>query len=249
MAKNFLNIISRFERKAAYLQGKGYGKATIEQEIKLALSLLDTRPILAIDIGANVGDYTSELRRRCENLEIHVFEPSAVNVKKLNYRFNGDTKIKIIPNAISDSNGVVKLYADKLGSGLGSLTKRKLDHFDISFDATESVNSIRFEDYWVTELCGRQIDIVKLDIEGHEHTALAAFGRALVATKIIQFEFGGTNIDTRTFFQDFWYFFQDNNFEIFRITPLGLQNISKYSENDEFFSTTNYLAVNRKFIK
>ena len=52
--------------------------------------------------------------------------------------------------------------------------------------------------------------------------------------KNIQFEFGGANIDSRTFFQDFWYFFQSKEFELFRITPFGLIEINNYSEQDEF---------------
>jgi len=91
----------------------------------------------------------------------------------------------------------------------------------------------------------RTIDIAKLDIEGHELAALQGFGDAIRATKIIQFEFGGANIDTRTYFQDYWYFFKEHGFDLFRITPFGHQAIPAYREADEFFSTTNFLAVNR----
>jgi len=59
---------------------------------------------------------------------------------------------------------------------------------------------------------------------------------------VIQFEFGGCNIDTRIFFQDFWYFFKNNNFEIYRITPFGAAHKECYREFEECFLTTNYLA-------
>jgi len=101
---------------------------------------------------------------------------------------------------------------------------------------------IRFEDYWKSELGSENIDFVKLDIEGHELDALNGFGDALKFIKVIQFEFGGCNIDTRTFWQDFWYFFTENNFVLYRITPFGITKIKKYRELDEFFSTTNFLA-------
>lgn len=52
--------------------------------------------------------------------------------------------------------------------------------------------------------------------------------------KVIQFEFGGANIDSRTYFKDFWKFFYYNNFSLFRITPLGLLRINNYSESDEY---------------
>jgi hypothetical protein len=86
--------------------------------------------------------------------------------------------------------------------------------------------------------------MVKIDIEGHELSALRGFGSALDSTRVLQFEFGGTDIDTRTFFQDFWYFFRDRNFDLYRITPLGAQKITRYQESDEYFSITNYIASN-----
>ncbi|WP_445778772.1 hypothetical protein [Shewanella sp.] len=45
--------------------------------------------------------------------------------------------------------------------------------------------------------------MIKIDIEGHELSVLKVFGAAIEATKVIQFEFGDCNIDTRTYFQDF----------------------------------------------
>lgn len=237
--------IARFaERFAAYAQGKGY--TSIKQENALVLKLLGKSPTLAIDIGGNIGDYTAEIRRRNPNAEIHTFEPSAINIHKLNQRFSNDKKIKILPFAVSDNTGSATLFANEAGSGLGSLTQRKLEHFNIDFNVRESVNIIRFEDYWQSNLNSRNLDIVKIDIEGHELSALNGFGKAIFSTNVIQFEFGGCNIDTKNYFQNFWYFFKENNFNIFRITPFGVENINSYRESDEYFSTTNYIAVNKK---
>lgn len=126
---------------------------------------------------------------------------------------------------------------------LSSLTRRRLSHFDIDFECSEEVTLVKFEDYWVNQLECRNIDFVKLDIEGHELDALSGFGKAIESVRLIQFEFGGCNIDTRTYFQDFWYFFEEKGFDIYRITPLGLVKILKYNEMDEVFITTNFLAI------
>ena len=64
---------------------------------------------------------------------------------------------------------------------------------------------------------------------------------------MIQFEFGGCNIDTKTYFRDFWYYFKEHNFSIFRITPFGTVYLSKYKELYEKFITTNYISINNKF--
>lgn len=242
------DLAARFEEMAQIMQGKGFGAGSIEQEIEVVLSLLGKKPELAVDIGGNIGTYSAEIRRRNPNVEIHIFEPSKTNLQKLHNCFDKDCKIQILPYAVSNKVGSATLFANEEGSSLGSLTRRKLDHFGIDFNYTEQVNTIRFEDYWHNQLNERDIDIVKIDIEGHELSALLGFGGALKSTKVIQFEFGGANIDSRTYFHDFWYFFKENNFNLFRVTPYGSQIINAYREQDEFFSVTNYIAVNKKLI-
>lgn len=239
------SLLKFLEKVATYGQGKGYGAATIAKEVETATSFFTEPPKLAIDVGGNIGNYTAELTKAFNGLEIHTFEPSSVNIAKLNDRFGNIVSITVVPLALSDSRGEAKLYADRAGSGLGSLTKRKLDHFNINFDFSEEIKSITFEDYWENELKSRDIDLVKLDVEGNELKALKGFGAALKSCKVIQFEFGGCNIDTRTYFQDFWYFFVERHFDLYRITPIGCQKIENYAEQDEFFSTTNFIAVNK----
>jgi len=247
IARPLFNLACIAEIVAAYVQGKGYGTSSIKQENDLVLKHLGRSPALAIDIGGNIGEYTAEIRRRNPNVEIFTFEPSATNIKKLNQRFANDKKITIIPLAVSDNTGEGTLFSDEEGSGLGSLIQRKLDYFNIDFNIKEPVKTIRFEDFWNANLNNRILDIVKMDIEGYELAALNGFGKAIFSTNVIQFEFGGCNIDTRTYFQDFWNYFKDHNFDLFRITPFGIQSIKKYKIADEYFSTTNYIAVNRKY--
>jgi FkbM family methyltransferase len=234
------------ERHIAIAQGKGYGAYSIAREVKVVRALLKRAPKLAIDIGGNIGDYTAELRRSLPEVDVHVFEPSAKNVSILKERFFHDKSVTILPLAVSDATTHATLFADKSGSGLASLTKRKLDHFKIDFSFQEAVRTLRFEEYWIAQLGRGQVDVVKIDIEGHELAALQGFGDALCATGAIQFEFGGCNIDTRTYFQDFWYFFTDRGFDIYRIAPIGAERINRYRESDECFVTTNYVAVNNK---
>ncbi len=242
--KLVFRLLGLAERLVAWLMGKGYGSATLEQEVKAVLSLLSRTPELAIDVGGNVGGYSKVLRSKVPNLEIHIFEPSSVNIAKLHAVFSGDPKIHVNPLGLSDSDADAVLYSDTPGGGLGSLTHRRLEHFGIEMNATEAVHTIRFEDYWKSTLASRNIDLAKLDIEGFELAALQGFGEAIRKTRVVQFEFGGCNLDTRTNFQDFYYFFTGLSFKIYRITPLGLNEISRYHELDEIYLTTNFLAIN-----
>lgn len=60
----------------------------------------------------------------------------------------------------------------------------------------------------------------------------------------IQFEFGGCNIDSRTFFQDFFYLLKDN-YKIYRVLKDGLLEMPIYKETYEIFITINYLAIKK----
>ena len=88
---------------------------------------------------------------------------------------------------------------------------------------------------------------MKLDVEGHELDVLRGAVRMLESQKIkmISFEFGSCNLDSRTYFQDFFYFFKEIGMStLFRITPSGyLSPIKEYQEIYEQFRTTNFIAL------
>jgi hypothetical protein len=88
------------------------------------------------------------------------------------------------------------------------------------------------------------VDFAILDIKGHELDFLIGFGKALQFTKLIQFEFGGCNIDTRTYFRDFWSFFCDQRFKVYRMTPFGLSLIPDIRNPAKIFLLQIFLAEN-----
>ncbi len=60
--------------------------------------------------------------------------------------------------------------------------------------------------------------------------------------EIIQLEFGGCNVDSRTYFHDFWTMLNEN-YNFFCVLKDGLQPIQQYSLLDEIFITVNFVAV------
>jgi FkbM family methyltransferase len=240
-----IKLIKFIEEISQNYQGKGngWGVGSIENEVKNCLSLLKISPKNFIDIGANKGEYTNYLLRVKPNLECHIFEPSVKNFEKLKNRFS-QQNIFINKIGLSSSNKKSKLYSDYSGSGLASLTKRRLEHFQVDMSFEEIIELQRFDNYWEDK--NSILDYIKIDVEGHELDVLEGFGDLIQKVRLIQFEFGGCNIDTRTFFQDYWYYFTEKEFLIFRITPRGPLLIKNYSEKDESFLTTNYIALNTK---
>ena len=229
--------------------GKGSaGPKSIDYEIKVIKRLLNQDDdCLIIDSGANKGEYTEELLKYYPNSNFVLFEPSEINYKYLVNKFEDIESIVIENAGLSNKNDKVPLYFDNPGSRIASLSKRKLDHFDIDFSKSEDVKILKLEDYWKENLENKIIDLLKLDIEGHELFALEGSKKILKNIRNIQFEFGGANIYSKTYFQDFWYFFSNFNFKIYRLSTIKIIEIQKYDESLEYFSTTNYIGINQDF--
>lgn len=202
--------------------------------------------ITIFDVGGNDGCYSKTLSDFFSTKAIiHSFEPS----KKTYEMFLEYTKNipNIIPNnfGFSDVENYQILYTNEDGSGLASIYERKLDHFGISLDKKEEIKLSTIDAYCKKNGINR-IHFLKLDIEGHELNALKGAAQMINETQIdiIQFEFGGCNIDSRTYFQDFYYLLKDS-YKIYRILKDGLFEMPTYKETYEIFTIINYLAVKR----
>lgn len=189
-----------------------------------------------MDVGANRGGYVECVIQKFPNCEVVAFEPSKTNLQTLRQKFADTPRVVIEPKELSDKSVKQILYANSEGSSLASLTKRRLDHFNIDFSFEEEIATIRFEDYWRKNLASQKIDIVKINIEGHELEAFSGMGDTLGFTDVIQFEFGGCNIDTRTFFRIFGTFshLEDSGFiEKHLLGPRQLTAIRKWTRHSK----------------
>jgi FkbM family methyltransferase len=240
------NFPSLLELAIQEIQGKGAGAFSVDYEAKTAINFLPQsvryNPIV-LDIGANVGYYSAAVLRFSPKSTIYAFEPSSVARRKLEERFIEKDSVRIVPLALGSTISVGTLWSDMAGSGMGSLTKRNLTHFGIDFEQSESVE-VTTLDTWTSS---NRIapNLIKMDVEGHELDVLKGGIKTLASAHVVQFEFGGCNIDTRTFFQDFWYLFTQAGFVIYRISAAGPIHITHYSEGDECFRTTNFLGVKK----
>jgi FkbM family methyltransferase len=250
------NLLAKNVQASQYWMGIGSGSSVLssgEQAIfHVLLKQRQKLPYCIFDVGANKGQFLQLILEKVtvDNCSIHCFEPGQEAFQNLINDFNKDIqidRIKLNNIGIGRESCEAVLHYDHTGSGLASLTQRKLDHFGIHFNKSEKVGIDTIDNYCSSNGIDH-IHLLKIDIEGHELDALAGAKKMFAekAIDIVTFEFGGCNIDTRTFFQDFWYFFNELDFRIFRITPSGyFHPIKLYQEIHEQFQTINFIAISK----
>jgi FkbM family methyltransferase len=227
-----------------FLIGKGSGAGwDLEEEVDAAIQTISNKNPIVFDVGANVGKWSQLFSQKVPQAKIFMFEPSPgsqTKIQSLNI-----PSAKLIPYAVGELAGVLSYYSSSETDASGSLHVRKDTPFQHLQYAPSEVPVTTLDEVIESHAVGR-IDFMKMDIEGHELFALRGASRSLKAGKIraLSFEFGCCNVNSRTFFLDFWELLTSSGFKLYRITPSKkLVPVSDYYEDLEYFrGATNYIA-------
>ncbi len=232
----------------------GMGSETADSGELRILDMLAAAPsagedIVVFDVGANIGDYSiAAVSQVGPRVKMYSFEPSPETYARLEARTSNLERVATFAVGLSDRAERRILYEVPGQSGLGSVYLRDLDHHHLTPHAGAMVSLITLDEFCATHSVSH-IDLLKIDVEGHELSVLKGASDMLGAGAIdmIQFEFGGSNIDSRTYLSDFFKLL-DDRFLIHRVVKDGLFPLTRYQERYEVFTTTNLLAKRREEI-
>jgi len=205
----------------------------------------DTAQPVFFDIGANVGNYSLELRKNFKNAVIFSFEPVKSTFEKLCVN---TSKSNINSNNIgfSDKKGTGTLFniAGSTDTEIASVYK---EVFSEIFKIDSEIAPIEFKMDTIDGFCVSNhieiIDFLKIDVEGHELAVLRGAKEMLENARIrfIQFEFNSHNVYSRVFLRDFYVLL--SGFEFYRIVQNGIDKLGPYNTANEIFVQQNILAV------
>ncbi|MBI4945024.1 MAG: FkbM family methyltransferase [Bacteroidetes bacterium] len=236
------------------LEGMNYGNGEMQSNGELEVIkyikkiISNEKEIIIFDVGANAGDYSLNLIKifKNSNFTLHAFEPSKKTFANLTSNLFGNN-IQLHNIGIGNETGQMTLYLshkDTAGT-ISSLYNRNLTHRNIEMNDRETIEIATIDEFCEKNKI-KKIDFLKLDIEGHEIKALEGATKMMKSDKIrfIQFEFGGTDIDARIFFKDFYTLLKEK-YNLYRIVKDGIYPIANYSEDLEIFVYINYLAEHK----
>ncbi len=233
---------------SATLAGRNYGPSDVARsgEIVALRHMRTSVPDATVifDVGANAGDWTTQAAHLWPTANIHAFEPSVAMYRKLE-KTTAELNVTCVRSAVSDHVGEAVLHGVLSQSGLSSLYERDLSTHGMSMTEQEVVALVTIDEYCIDNNIAH-IDVLKIDAEGHDLAVLVGSAGMLAEGRIgfVQFEFGGANIDSRTFLRDFINLLGPSH-DIFRLLVDGLEKVI-YSEREEVFITANYLAGCRR---
>jgi FkbM family methyltransferase len=234
-----------FEAYWCILLGKGAGTGwDMGSEIRAAKTVIKSAQPIILDVGANKGDWSSMIHSAFPKAHIFMFEPQPICQEIIRQKEIPNSKL--FPNAVSSRKGNLELCTVGGAAGHASLHKRRDSYFQAQNFSWIDVETVTIDDV-VSEHGLGTIDLMKMDIEGHELEALRGAENSLKnrTIKAFTFEFGSGNINSRTFFHDFWDYLTPFGYRIYRLLPSSrLMHIKEYYEDCEYFrGVTNYIAI------
>ncbi len=135
-----------------------------------------------VDVGANIGLFSLMAARQVgPEGHVYAFEPGAGNCALLrkNMEQNGYKNVTVIEKAVSDKSGTCTLYE----SGFNPADHRT---YHVSKGRKQvTIQSISLDEYFPADA---RIDMLKMDIEGAEETAIRGMERVLGICPVLLLE-------------------------------------------------------------
>jgi FkbM family methyltransferase len=198
-----------------------------------------------VDVGANVGDYSSMVLEARKDARVFAFEPHPETFKRLTARLSFAGNFVATNAACGGAPGKLLLYdhEGRSGTGHASLLPGVIEkvHGDKSNQHEVAVTTL---DRFAAEHDISRIDLLKIDTEGTELDVLKGAQNLLCETRIkaIQFEFNEMNIVSRVFLRDFYELIP--NYRFYRLLGHGLGPLDPYSPLAcEVFAFQNIVAL------
>jgi FkbM family methyltransferase len=179
------------------LKGRGFNNCcdmSATGEAWFLNRLAKTRPALCVDIGANIGQYSKAILESTGAV-VFSFEPLPDAFSELHQLKNQfPERIHTFPLALGNTKGFSTLYFGDSKSELASLSEEvnQIEYVGASNTSKMEVSIDKLDSYLEDlQKVAKEIDFLKIDVEGYEWEVLDGAQRVLseMKPKFVQLEF------------------------------------------------------------
>jgi FkbM family methyltransferase len=226
------------------------GETWLQQRV---LSNFKDKALTIFDIGANVGDWTMSLLKQCPSnvqINVHAFEPVSQTYNKLAESLadisQPNQQVTLNQVALSNESGTTEIHISSNLAGSNSL-------YSTSESKVKEVIKLTTIDQYCELNNISSVELIKIDVEGHDMFAIQGALGMLQAEKIsvLQFEYNHRWVFSRRYLKDV-FDFRDNNslqYVVGKLTGNGVYVYSDWHFEMEKFFEGNYLLISRRFVE
>lgn len=201
---------------------------------------------VVFDVGAHTGEWVRLALEINPHLQIHCFEPSKDNFEKLTANVKSNRAV-CNPFGLSSRKGEQAFFIYRDAPGLNSLYQRRGLEDGWGLEATHEIETVQFDtlENYCRDRNIENVDFMKIDVEGHELEVFKGGGSLFREgrVRVIQFEYGGCNIDSKVFLKDIFEFFAGMHYRFYKILPDRLKPVGRYDQRLENFKYQNWLMI------
>lgn len=244
-------IFYKLNRLFFHASLRGLGVANYKNEIVsgehhfLKEYLSSCQKPTAVDVGANEGNYITDVLAVNGNSVVFAFEPHPVTYSRLSSRTSEIKNLTTVNAACGSTSGQLVLYdyAGSAGTAHASLHAGVIEEIHKGQSDQHLVDVVALDTFAIDHGISI-IHLLKIDAEGHELEVLKGAANLLRENRIraIHFEFNEMNVLSRVFFKDFFDLLP--NYRFYRMLRDGLAPLDPYTPLIcELFSFQNVVAL------
>jgi FkbM family methyltransferase len=198
---------------------------------------------VALDLGANQGDWALTVAAHNDGCRVHCFEPSPSTAEQCRRNTRRHEAITVHNVGAGDRDGTLAFHDYGAGSVLSSFVARE-GSVGMKAERVVEVPVVTL-DRWLDAQGVDRVDFLKIDTEGFEMPILRGARGSLGSGRIgcVQFEYGGTWLDAGESLRNAAELFQSAGWSLFRLLPDALEAVTYDHRAHENFKYTNYVAA------
>jgi FkbM family methyltransferase len=206
--------------------------------------LAPSNPQMALDIGANTGEYSEKLLK-FTNAKVILFEPQSepLNLAKQRLSHYGD-RAKFTQTGLGEKEESLIINYNPNASAHASFSK-KINRIDYLSNSAQAISQVTTLDKYCKENNINRIDFIKIDVEGYEEKVLLGATEVIAAMRptFVQLEFNWHHLFENTSIYAFSQYLID--YDAYQLIPNNWIKRDPKHPNSNIFQFSNFIFVRR----